>query len=55
MLGCDVVDQFLNDNRLANAGAAEQADLAAFQIRLDQIDNFDSGLEHFEARVLLDK
>jgi peptide chain release factor 1 len=29
----DVADQFLNKNRLAHARAAEQADLAALQIR----------------------
>jgi len=55
VLGCDVVDSVPDDTVLPTPAAAEQADLAAFQIRLEQIDNFDSGLEHFEARVLLDK
>ena len=49
----EVVDQFLNDDGLADARAAEQADLAAAQVRLDQVDDLDAGLEHFEARGLL--
>src|ERR1035437_57657 len=50
-----VVDEFLNDDGLADAGAAEQTDFAAAQVRLDQIDDLDAGLEHFEARGLLFK
>ena len=46
----DVVDQFLNDDGLADARAAEQADLAAAQIGLEQIDDLDAGLEHLQAR-----
>src|SRR5262249_15221328 len=55
VLGRDVVDQFLNDDGLSDARAAEQSDLSAFQVRLDEIDDFDSGLEHFEVRVLIDE
>ena len=44
----DVVNQFLNQHRLAHARAAEQADLAAFKVGLNQIDDLDAGLEHFE-------
>ena len=51
----DVVDQFLNENCFADASAAEQSDLAAFEKRLDQINNFYAGLEHFGARSLFVK
>ena len=34
----DVVDQFLNQHGLADAGAAEQADLAALGVRRQEID-----------------
>ena len=44
---CDVVNEFLNENGLANASAAEQADLAALCIRREQVDNFDPGDEDF--------
>ena len=49
----DVVDQFLNENGFADTGAAEQSDLAALQERLNQVDDFDSGLEHFESGGLI--
>src|SRR5439155_14142334 len=48
----DVIDQFHDDDRLADAGAAEQARFPALQIRLDQVDHFETGLEHLELRVL---
>ena len=37
-------------DRLADAGTAEQADLAALRKRGDQIDNLDAGLEQFNRR-----
>ena len=43
----DVVDQFLNQHGLADAGAAEQADLAALGVRRQQIDDLDAGDENF--------
>ena len=46
MLLGHVVDEFHDDHGLAYAGAAEEADLSAFQEGLDQVDNFYSGLEH---------
>src|SRR6266481_6392023 len=49
----DVVNQLHDENGLADARTAEEADLAAFQIRLDQIDDFDSCLEHFESGGLI--
>ena len=49
----NVVDQLLDDDGLADARAAEQADLAALQERLDQVDDLDAGLEHLLAGRLL--
>src|ERR1700744_5946602 len=46
MLGRDVVDQLLNDDRLAYARSAEEADLAPLEEGLDQVDNFHAGLKH---------
>ncbi len=53
MLQGDVVDQFHDDDGFAHAGAAKQADLAALQERLDQVDNLDAGLEHLHLGRLL--
>ena len=39
----DIVDELLNDHGFANAGAAEQPDLAASSIGRQQIDHLDSG------------
>ena len=55
MLLGDVVDQFLNEDGLADTGAAEQSDLAALQERLDEIDDFDAGLEHLGGGGLIFK
>ena len=49
----DVVNQLLDDDRLADAGAAEDADLAALAERGDQVDDLDAGLEHFGRGLLL--
>ena len=49
----DVVDQLHDDDGLADARAAEQADLAAAQVGLEQVDDLDAGLEHFQARGLV--
>ena len=46
----DVVDQLLDQHRLAHAGAAEQADLAALDVRGQQIDHLDAGLEDLDRR-----
>ncbi len=40
-----VVDQLHDDDGLADAGAAEQADLAALHERRDEVDDLDAGLE----------
>ena len=39
----DIVDQFLDEDGLAHAGTAEQADLAALEVRLQQVDDLDAG------------
>jgi len=55
VLGGDVGDKFLNQNRFANARAAEQTDFSAALKRLNQVNDFDSRLEHFEFRRLFVK
>ena len=42
----DAGDEFLDDDRLAEARAAEQAGLAAAEERREQVDHLDAGLEH---------
>ena len=42
-----VVDEFLDDDGFADAGAAEEADFAAFQEGEDEVDDLDAGFEHF--------
>ncbi len=57
----DVIDQLHDDDGLADAGAAEQADLAALGIRRQQVDDLDAGhqdrrlgrLIRVERRVLM--
>ena len=49
----DVVNQFLNQHRLADARTAEQADLAALGIRLEQVDDLDARFEDVDGRLLL--
>jgi peptide chain release factor 1 len=41
----DVVDQLLHGHGLADAGAAEQADLAALGVGAEQVDDLDAGDE----------
>ena len=56
MLHGDVVDQLLNNDGLADTGAAEQADFSAAQIGFDQVDHLDACLEHFElGRLFLER
>jgi hypothetical protein len=45
-----VVDELLDDHRLADAGPAEEADLAALGVRREQVDDLDAGLEHLGRR-----
>ncbi len=53
MLHRHVVNEFLNKNRFADSGAAEQPNLSALQKGLDQIDHLDARLEHFQRCGLL--
>ena len=46
----EVVDQLLDQHRLADAGAAEQPDLAALDVRRDQVDALEAGLEDLDLR-----
>jgi hypothetical protein len=45
--GSDVVDEFHDEDGLADASAAEQTDLTAFCIRADEVDDFDARFERF--------
>jgi peptide chain release factor 1 len=51
----DVGDQFEDDDRLADARASEQADLAALRIGGNQIDDLDAGFEGFDRQRLVDE
>ena len=46
----DVVDQLHDRDRLADAGAAEEADLAALDVRGDEVDDLDARLEDLDRR-----
>ena len=45
MSRCDVVDQLLDQNGLANAGTAEQTDLTALGVGANQVDDLDAGFQ----------
>ena len=52
----DVVNQLHDDDGLADARAAEETDLAALQVRFEQIDDLDARLEHLElGRLILER
>ena len=53
MLVGNVTNQLHECYRLANAGAAEQSDLAALGNWHDQVDDFNACLEQFRIRSLL--
>ena len=55
MLLGDVADQLLDDDRLADAGAAEDADLAAFAEGRDQVDDLDARFELLGDDCLIDQ
>ncbi len=42
----DTADHLLDDDGLAHSGPAEQTDLAALHVGLQQVDDLDAGLEH---------
>ena len=49
----DVIDQLLNNDGFADAGAAERADFSAFRKRTDEIDDFYSSFQNRSLHVLL--
>ena len=51
----DVVDELHDEDRLADAGAAEEADLAALAVGGEQVDDLDARLEDLDLRRLLDE
>ena len=52
----DVVNQLHDDDGLADARAAEQSDLPALQVRLEEIDDLDARLEHLQVgRLILER
>ncbi len=53
MLHGDVVNQLHDDDGFADAGATEQADFAAAEVGLKEVDDLDAGLEHFEVGGLV--
>ena len=53
VLGGDVVDELHDQNRLADAGAAEQADLAAAGVRSEKVDDLDAGVERLNRHGLV--
>ena len=55
MLHGNVVDQLLDQDGLAHAGAAEQADLAALGVWLDEVDDLDARFQNVGGGHLLGK
>ena len=55
MLGGDVVDELLDEHRLAHPGAAEEADLTAPGIGGEQVDDLDARLHDLGGGALLGK
>ena len=49
----DVVDQFHDDDGLADTGAAERADFSALQKGTDQVNDLDAGGEHLRGGRLV--
>src|SRR5205814_295121 len=49
----DVVNQLHDDDGFADAGAAEEPDLPALKVGLEQVDDLDAGLEHLELGRLI--
>ena len=45
------MDELGDQHRLAHAGAAEETDLAALDVRGQQVDDLDAGLEHLVGRL----
>src|SRR5690606_17408893 len=50
-----VVDEFLDENRLAYAGTTEKTDFSAFTIGSEQVDDLNSRLKYFDLRTLINE
>ena len=50
MLLCDVVDELLDEHGLSHSRAAEEADLSALEVGLEEVDDLDAGEQDFLAR-----
>ena len=55
VLGRDIVDELLNEHRLADASAAEQTDLAALRIGFQKVNDLDPGFQQLRRRALVGK
>ena len=53
MLRSNISDQLLDQHSLADTGTTEQTDLTTLCIGCQQIDNFNTGLQHLYDRALL--
>ena len=53
MFGCNIGNQFLDQDGLANSCAAEKANLTALGIWGQQIDDLDACLQHLHHRALV--
>src|SRR5206468_6585496 len=51
----DIVDELQGQEALAQCGAAENARLAAFDHRIQEVDDLDAGLQNLVCRLLLEK
>ena len=51
----DVVDQLHDQDGLADAGTAEEADLSAARVRGEEVDDLDAGFERLDLGSLVDK
>ena len=47
MFLCNIVDKLFDEHGLAHARATKQADLSALEVRLEQVDDLDAGVEDF--------
>ena len=53
VLGCDVSDKLLDEDRLTYAGTSEKSDLTTLLIRAEEVNDLDAGLEKFGLGRLL--
>ena len=53
VFGCNISDQFLNQNGFTNTSTAEQTNLTALCIRCKQVDNLDTSFQNFNNRALI--